>query len=179
MVIWFTGLSGAGKTTICDLLYERLKPRLPQLVLLDGDMVREAFGGDLGHTEPERVRQISRVQRLARLLSSQGLIVMVSVVYSRPDLLAWNRQHIAEYFEVLVDAPIAVVRSRDPKGLYSRALRGEIQNVVGHDIPWHRPSAPDLVLDAGGGRSALALAESVARSIPALAAAWPVASVHG
>lgn len=179
MVIWFTGLSGAGKTTIASLVYERVKPRLPHLVMLDGDAVREAFGDDLGHTEADRVKQISRVQRFARLLSSQGLMVMVAVVYAHPDLLAWNRRHIPDYFEVFVDAPLDLVRRRDSKGLYGRAARGETHNVVGHDIPWHAPAAPDLILDAGRGLTPLALAGQLVKAIPDLDAAWREEPVRG
>lgn len=178
MVIWITGLSGAGKTTVCRLLYGRLKPSLPQLVLLDGDAVRDAFGQDLGYSEAERVKQVSRVQRIARLLSDQGLVVIVALVYAHPNLLAWNREHINGYFEVLLDAPLDLVRRRDSKRLYSRALRGETRDVVGHDIPWHRPVSADLVLDVANEPPPEALADAIARAVPALAVHWPAHSSH-
>jgi adenylylsulfate kinase-like enzyme len=173
MVIWVAGLSGAGKSTVCGLLYDKLKPSMGELVLLDGDGVREAFGNDLGHAEADRVKQVSRVQRLARLLASQDLVVLVAVVYSHPDLLRWNRENIPDYFEVLIDASLDVVRSRDTKGLYARALRGECENLVGYDIPWHRPVAANLVLNPDDGSSPLDMASAIARSIPRLAAVWP------
>lgn len=172
MVIWVAGLSGAGKTTVCRLLYDRLKPSMPALIMLDGDTVREAFGHDLGYSEADRVKQVSRVQRVARLLSDQGLVVIVALVYAHPDLLAWNRQHIADYFEVLLDAPLDLVRRRDAKGLYALALKGEVRDLVGHDIPWHRPAAADLVLNAAD-QSPEALAGAIARAVPRLAAHWP------
>lgn len=172
MVIWVTGLSAAGKTTVCGLIYEELKPSIPELVLLDGDVVRETFGHDLGYSEPDRVRQVSRVQRMARLLSEQGLVVMVAVVYAHPELLAWNRRHIADYFEVLIDAPVELVRRRDPKELYARASRGEVRDVVGLDIPWHRPTSADLVLDVSDEPSPDALARRVALAVPRLSAHW-------
>ncbi len=172
MVIWFAGLSGAGKSTVTQLLYERLKPSIPQLVLLDGDAVREAFGNDLGYSEAERRKQVSRVQRLARLLSSQGLVVIVALVYSHPELMEWNRANIPEYFEVLVDAPVDFVTERDSKGLYSRAKRGETRDVVGVDIHWHRPSKSDLVIDATQKTAPAELAETVAAAIPALRQHW-------
>ena len=172
MVIWIAGLSGAGKTTVSQLLYTRLKPSLPQLVLLDGDVIREALGHDLGYAEAERVKQVSRVQRVARLLSDQGLVVIVALVYAHPDLLAWNRRHIPSYVEVLLDASLDLVRRRDPKGLYARALRGDIRDLVGHDIPWHRPATADLVFDPEH-LSPEAIAGAMARAIPELAAHWP------
>lgn len=172
MVIWLTGLSGAGKSTISYVLYEELKPSVPELVLLDGDAIREAFGHDLGHTEEDRVKQVSRVQRFAGLLSSQGLVVIVSVVYAHPDLLRWNRENIPDYVEVLIDASIDMVRARDPKGLYARASRGECRDVVGHDIAWHRPATADIVLDPADGSSPREAASRIARAIPRLAVHW-------
>ena len=176
MVIWMAGLSGAGKTTLCRLIYERLKPTMPELVLLDGDAVREALGHDLGYGESERVKQVTRVQRVARMLSEQGLVVIVALVYAHPDLLAWNRGHIPEYFEVLLDAPMELVRQRDPKDLYARAQRGEMRDLVGHDIPWHRPTSSDLVLDVAH-QTPEELADRVARAIPALAEHWPASPI--
>jgi adenylylsulfate kinase-like enzyme len=179
MVIWVTGLSGAGKTTVCRLLYDRLKPSMPELVLLDGDAVREAFGGDLGYSEAERVQQVSRVQRIARLLSDQGLVVIVALVYARADLLAWNREHIAGYFEVLLDAPLELVQRRDPKGLYARARRGETRDLVGHDIPWHRPAASDLVLDVAYEPPPEMLADAIAGAVPRLSQNWKTQTSRG
>ncbi|MCC7418378.1 MAG: adenylyl-sulfate kinase [Acidobacteria bacterium] len=172
MVIWIAGLSGAGKTTVARLLYEGLKPSVPQLVLLDGDAIRETVSGDLGYAEGERVKQVTRVQRLARLLSQQGLVVIVALVYAHPDLLRWNREQIEGYFEVLLDAPIELVRHRDPKGIYRRASSGQMLDVVGHDIPWHRPVAPDLVLDPV--QTPEALADRIAHAIPFITEHWMV-----
>lgn len=172
MVIWLTGLSGAGKTTICQVLYRRLKPSMPELVLLDGDAIRESLSTDLGFSESDRVRQISRVQRLARLLSSQDLVVLVAVVYANPELLKWNRDNIADYVEVLVDAPLDLVRARDPKGLYGRAMRGETQDVVGVDLVWHRPVASDLVIDPGAHPTPDDAARAIVQAVPRLAARW-------
>lgn len=172
MVIWVTGLSGAGKTTICQCLYARLKPTVPELVLLDGDALRESVSTDLGFSEADRVRQISRVQRLARLLSAQDLVVLVAVVYASPQLLAWNRTNIADYVEVLVDVPIEVVKARDPKGLYSRAARGEAPDVVGIDLSWHRPVNADLTINLATCPTPEEGARAIAAAVPRLAAQW-------
>ena len=147
MVLWITGLSGAGKTTLGHALWTRLKPTTPALVLLDGDAVRLACGNDLGFAEADRVRQIRRVQGLAQLLSDQGMHVIVAAVYARPDLLAWNRMHLPGYYEIYLHASIETLRRRDVKHIYARASRGELENVVGLDLPWHRPPRPDLVID--------------------------------
>ncbi|MBM3751977.1 MAG: adenylyl-sulfate kinase [Acidimicrobiia bacterium] len=165
MVIWITGLSGAGKTTLCTELYRRLKPSVRHLVQLDGDAFRDAFN-DLGHTEPERFKHISRVQRMAKLLADQDLVVLVGVVYANPELLAWNRANLPGYVEVYLQAPFETVVARDSKGLYARALRGEIRNVVGVDIPWVEPVAPDLTLDGSGTVTISALADLVQSVLP-------------
>jgi adenylylsulfate kinase len=175
MVIWFTGLSGAGKTTVCEALHRALKPRLPELVVLDGDAVRAAFDDGLGYSEADRVIQIGRLQRLARMLSGQGLVVLVAAVYANPELLGWNRLNIPEYFEVYMEASLATVMRRDAKGFYRRAADGEMKNVVGLDIPWVPPRAPDMVVDADHPEPPDAIAKRVIDAIPRLARALATA----
>lgn len=148
MVIWITGLSGAGKTTLCRALWKIAKPYLPSLVLLDGDEVREAFGHNLSYKEEDRIVQVKRLQSIAQLLSRQGLIVVVGVLYNNPDLLRWNRENFDDYFEVYLDASIDFLIKQDVKGLYAAAANGRERNVVGVDIEWHIPTAPDLIFDA-------------------------------
>lgn len=147
MVTWLTGLSGSGKTTICNALNAILKPELPEIVFLDGDVIRDVFGNDLGYAEKDRITQITRLQSLARTLSNQRLEVFVAALYSHPDLLLWNRQNMSPYFEVYLDAPLELVQKRDPKGLYAKAAAGQMPDVVGLDIPWHEPDSPDLRID--------------------------------
>jgi len=147
VVIWITGISGAGKSTLCNEIYRQLKPGVPELVLLDGDVVRAAFGNDLGYREADRKVQIKRIQNIAKMLSDQGLVVLVAALYAHPELLAWNRRHIGDYFEVYLKASLDTVRRRDPKGLYAAAAAGTMPHVVGVDIPWHAPDSPDMVVD--------------------------------
>lgn len=170
MVIWITGISGSGKSTLCDALHAVLKPRIPELVILDGDVVREAFGGDLGYREEDRVVQITRLRGLARALSEQGLVVIVAALYAHPDLLDWNRENIPGYFEIYLDAPLSLVQARDPKGLYAKAAAGEMPDVVGIDIPWHAPARPDLRIDMTGNEAPEALARRVIEAVPGLSA---------
>ncbi len=176
MVIWVTGLSAAGKTTLCRALEKLVKPRLPQFVHVDGEAVRAAFGGNLGYREADRVVQIKRLQRLAKILAEQDLVVVVGALYSHPDLLAWNRENLPGYFEVYIEAPYSLLRERDPKGIYSGADAGAMSDVVGIDIPWHAPVDPDMVIDAAKGEPAALLAKRVVRAIPALAKVFRVVS---
>jgi adenylylsulfate kinase-like enzyme len=169
-VIWVTGLSGAGKTTLCVALEHLAKPRIPEFFRIDGDVVRDLFGQGLGYTEPERVVQINRLQALAGMLAEQGLVVAVAALYAHPDLLAWNRQNLPGYFEVYLDAPLQLVQQRDSKGLYSAAAESPSPQMVGLDIPWHAPPQPDLTIDATLGESADTLARKLAASVPGLAA---------
>jgi adenylylsulfate kinase-like enzyme len=168
MVIWITGLSGAGKTTLIQAIAGEVKRDLRELVLLDGDAIRQLFGNDLDYREASRVIQIKRIQGMAKFLSDQGLVVMVAALYAHPDLLRWNRDNFAGYFEVYIQASMGLVGARDSKGLYVRARRNETENVVGIDIPWHPPTDADLVLDADSGESVDVMAKRVIAAIPRL-----------
>lgn len=166
--MWVLGLSGSGKTTLCRALRDALVPHVPELVVLDGDAVREAFGNDLGFAEADRVVQIGRLQGLARLLAGQGMKVIVAAVYARPDLLTWNRAHLPGYFEIYLRASSAALRARDSKGIYVRASRGELLNVVGVDIPWNCPTHPDLVIDTDDLEEPRRMAAKVIAAAPRL-----------
>ena len=161
-------MSGSGKTTLAEALRRRVAPACPGLVVLDGDVVRATFGGDLGYKEADRVVQVTRVQRFAKLLADQDLVVLVAVVYSNPHLLAWNRHNLPGYFEVYMKASIETVSDRDIKELYAGALRGEISDVVGVDILWQEPTAPDLVIDGDHPGDPEELSLRVLRAVPGL-----------
>jgi adenylylsulfate kinase len=168
MVIWVTGMSGAGKTTLCDALWQSLKPGLPELVSLDGDAVRSAFGEGLGYKEKDRMVQITRIQQLAKVLSDQDLVVLVAALYSHPDLLTWNRQNIKGYFEVYLETSLEALQTRDYKGLYAKAMAGEMQDIVGIDIPWHTPESPDLIINNDNPLFPEQLADQVISAVPFL-----------
>ena len=174
MVIWITGLSGAGKTTLCKALRDLLKPQLPELVILDGDEVREAFGHNLSHSEVDRVLQVKRLQSMAGVLSRQGLIVIVGVLYNNPELLRWNRENFNDYCEVYLDALLELIMRQDAKGLYRAAQEGGMENVVGVDIEWHVPSKADLVFNADDRQAPEEMARMVALQVPRLAAALKI-----
>ena len=178
MVIWITGISGAGKTTLAQSLTRILKPRLPELVLVDGDTIRDLFGTGLGFSEPERIVQIRRLQSLAKMLDEQGIVCVVAALYAHPDLLAWNRENFRDYLEVYIEAPLSLVQQRDAKGLYAAARAGKMANMVGIDIPWHAPQAADVVIDAATGEPPERLARRVVQAHPRLARVIAAEVVH-
>jgi bifunctional enzyme CysN/CysC len=145
-VLWFTGLSGAGKSTIADGVEKRLVALGHHTYSLDGDNVRHGLNRDLGFTDADRVENVRRVIEVARLFCDAGLIVLVSVIspFRSERLLARERMAPGEFFEIFVDTPLAECERRDPKGLYRRARDGKLANFTGIDSPYEPPEAPDL-----------------------------------
>ncbi|GGN19952.1 adenylylsulfate kinase [Actinoplanes campanulatus] len=150
MIVWLIGLSGAGKTTVGTRLAARLRPDLPNLVYLDGDLLRDVWGGDLSHDVAGREVNAARLSKLCLMLDRQDIHVVAAVLSIFPQWQAWNRENLSSYFEVFLDVPMDVVVDRDTKGLYRAALQGRGHDVVGVDIPFPRPAGPDLVLDSSG-----------------------------
>ena len=147
-VIWLTGLSGAGKSTIANLVEGELHRRGHHTYLLDGDNVRHGLNSDLGFTDVDRVENIRRVAEVARLMADAGLIVLVSFIspFRAERRMARERLGPGEFFEVWVDAPLEVAEQRDPKGLYGKARRGELFNFTGIDSPYEPPERPEIHL---------------------------------
>ena len=144
MVIWITGISGAGKTTIANSLIDKYKKVLPNLVNIDGDAIRNLYGNDLGYEETQRIIQIKRLQKLCLFLENQGQIVIASALYSSPFLMAWNRENFSQYYEIYLNVSLELVKIRDPKGIYKKYELGREKNIVGIDVPWHEPEKPNL-----------------------------------
>jgi bifunctional enzyme CysN/CysC len=165
-VLWFTGLSGAGKSTIADIVERRLQAEGRHTYLLDGDNLRHGLNRDLGFTSADRVENIRRVGEVARLFVDAGLIVLCSFIspFAAERRMVRERLGEGEFIEIFVDAPLSVCQSRDPKGLYAKAARGEIKNFTGIDQTYEAPEAPDLRLDAAS-ESAEALADKVIADI--------------
>lgn len=149
-VLWFTGLSGAGKSTIANRVEKRLHAAGHHTFLLDGDNVRHGLNRDLGFTDEDRVENIRRVAEVARLMADAGLIVLVSFIspFRAERRMARERFAPGEFVEVFVDVPLAVAEARDVKGLYAKARAGKIPNFTGIDSPYEAPEAPELHLHA-------------------------------
>lgn len=148
-VVWLTGPSGAGKTTIARELQRELEQRGLMLGRLDGDDLRGGLCSDLGFSERDRAENVRRAVEAAHLMTSAGLIVIVSLIspFRAGRASARARFAAGEFFEVFVDTPLAVAEARDPKGLYRRARRGEIRQFTGIDSPYERPGSPEITLD--------------------------------
>ena len=148
-VLWFTGLSGAGKSTIANIVERKLHQRGVHTTLLDGDNVRHGLNKDLGFTAADRVENIRRVAEVARLMTDAGLIVLTSFIspFRAERRLARDIAAEGEFIEIYVDTTLEAAISRDPKGLYKRALAGEIKNFTGVDQPYETPEAAELRLD--------------------------------
>jgi bifunctional enzyme CysN/CysC len=148
-VLWLTGLSGAGKSTIANLVEKRLLAAGRHTYLLDGDNVRHGLNKDLGFTAQDRVENIRRVAEVARLMVDAGLIVLVSFIspFRSERRMARDLVEPGEFLEIFVDTPLAVAEARDPKGLYRKARKGQLANFTGIDSPYERPEAAELVID--------------------------------
>jgi bifunctional enzyme CysN/CysC len=161
-VLWFTGLSGAGKSTIANTLEKRLHALGRHTYLLDGDNIRHGLNKDLGFTDADRVENIRRVAETAKLFVEAGLIVMVSFIspFRSERRMARDLLQDGEFIEVFVDTPIEVCEARDPKGLYRKARAGLISNFTGIDSLYEAPEKPELKLDTGSSNPE-SLAEAV------------------
>jgi bifunctional enzyme CysN/CysC len=168
-VVWFTGLSGAGKSTIANLVEKKLHALGHRTYLLDGDNVRHGLNKDLGFTDADRVENIRRIGEVAKLMVDAGLIVLAAFISPFRAERRMARQLLApgEFFEIHVDVPLEVAERRDAKGLYRKARRGELKNFTGIDSAYEKPESPELRLPA----AQLTPEEAAARVIAALQAA--------
>ena len=148
-VLWFTGLSGAGKSTIANLVYQRLHAGGHHAYLLDGDNVRHGLNKGLGFTDADRVENVRRVAEMSKLMVDAGLIVLVAFIspFRTERRMAREILEEGEFVEVFVDTPISVAEQRDPKGLYRKARAGELKNFTGIDSPYEPPENPEIRID--------------------------------
>jgi len=146
-VVWLTGLSGAGKTTIAIELEEQLKPRALKIERLDGDIVRQSLTSDLGFSKDDRRKNIERVTFVAKVLSRNGVITICSFISPYQSVRDYVRSETTNFLEVYVEASLDTVIGRDVKGMYKKAIAGEIPNFTGISDPFEAPEKPDILVN--------------------------------
>ena len=143
--LWFTGLSGSGKTVVAKLIEQELHTRDLKVERLDGDIVRQSLTRDLGFSKEDRDKNIERVTFVAKLLTRNGVAVLCSFISPYRERRAKSRQEIGEFIEVFVECPVEECARRDVKGLYAKAFAGEIENFTGVSDPYEEPENPEIV----------------------------------
>lgn len=146
VVYWFTGLSGSGKSTLATLFCSRLRESSRSVIYLDGDLLRNIFGLDEGYSLSDRKQLAMRYSRLCLMLACQGFDVVIATISMFYSVRSWNRANYKFYYEIYLKVPLDVLIARDQKGLYSRALLGEVKNVIGIDVEMEEPLSPDYTI---------------------------------
>ena len=148
-LLWYTGLSGSGKSTIANAVDALLFQRECHSYLLDGDNVRHGLNGDLGFSDEDRIENIRRISEVAQLFVDAGLIVSTAFIspFAADREIAAKKLGAGEFIEVFIDTPIAICEQRDPKGLYKKARAGEIKDFTGIDSPYEAPENPAIHID--------------------------------
>ena len=150
IVIWITGLSGAGKTTLAIELVNRLRVTVSKTIFLDGDELRKIFDSDISeldeYSRDSRLAMAFKYANLCKMLYSQGFSVVVATISMFDEIYEWNRQNITNYFEVFLKVPLVELRRRDPKSIYKRFDQGDLKNVAGLDLSVDQPLSAHLVL---------------------------------
>ncbi|MEO1944880.1 MAG: adenylyl-sulfate kinase [Candidatus Thioglobus sp.] len=146
MVVWIIGLSGAGKTTLASQIVTEVQKEISNVVLVDGDIIREMFGNDLGHSMVDRRKNADRICQLCKFLDDQGINVVCAILSLFPESRSWNRKNLKSYYEVFIDVPVSDLMARDIKGIYKRFNSGELSDVAGMDIDFPRPVNADLII---------------------------------
>jgi bifunctional enzyme CysN/CysC len=152
-VLWFTGLSGSGKSSVANIVEKKLLLMGRHTYLLDGDNMRHGLNKDLGFTDEDRVENIRRVAEVAQLMVDAGLIVIAAFIspFRSDRRMARSLMQEGEFLEIFMDTPLEVAEQRDPKGLYKKARSGNLKNFTGIDSPYEAPENPELILEAGTG----------------------------
>ncbi len=155
MVLWLIGLSGAGKTTLAQEIVTLSKENRHNVVLIDGDMIREVFSNDLGYTIKDRKKNADRICRLCKFLNDQNIHVVCAILSIFHESQQWNRQNIKNYYEVYIDTPLEHLIKRDPKGIYHKALNNQLKDVAGIDLEFIPPHNPNQVIKNNGNKKNL------------------------
>jgi len=166
MVVWIIGLSGAGKTTLANEVAANIRQSNNDVVLVDGDVIREMFGNDLGYSIEDRKKNAGRICQLCKFLDDQNINVVCAILSIFPESRVWNRKNFKGYYEVYIDAPVENLIERDSKGIYAKYLKGEIREVAGMDLEFPAPSHADLTIYNAHSKEALLLhAKPIAEKI--------------
>jgi adenylylsulfate kinase-like enzyme len=143
-VVWITGLSASGKTTLGNAVTDALRSEAQNIIFLDGDVLRAVFNDSFLHTREDRLRLAFIYSRLCKTLADQGMIVVIATVALFSEVHLWNRENIENYIEIFIDVPLSELRKRDPKGLYRKYDNGEIKDIAGLDLPVDFPTKPTI-----------------------------------
>lgn len=149
-VYWFTGFAGAGKTTIGKLFYNKLRQQKENVVFLDGDILRDVFGNDLGYSIADRKISAGRNSRICKMLVDQGIDVVCTTISMFHECQQWNRDNIDNYREIYIKVSLEVLQQRNQKKLYSKSGNGQDGNVVGIDLKAEEPLNPDVIIKNDG-----------------------------
>lgn len=161
--VWFTGLPSSGKTTVAKLLEKELRARGLKVERLDGDIVRQSLSKDLGFTKEDRDKNIERVTFVAKLLTRNGVAVLTSFISPYREKRDQAREEIGRFVEVYAKCPVEVCMRRDPKGLFEKALAGEIENFTGISDPYEEPLNPEVVIETDSERPEESAAKVIAK----------------
>ena len=149
VTLWFTGLSGAGKSTLSNLLAEELRRRGSNVEILDGDEVRTNLSKGLGFSKEDRDTNIKRIGYVCKLLTRNGVVAISAAISPYREVRDFNREQIGNFIEIYVECSIEELTRRDVKGLYKKALAGEIKNFTGISDPYEAPLTPEIVVNSG------------------------------
>ena len=147
MLIWITGISASGKSTIAKRLYKVIKKRCKNTIFLDGDTFRDLNNNDLKYTLKDRNTNAQRITKFCKYFVDQNINVICAANLTSQKYRNWCRDNIKGYYEIFIDVPLEILVKRDFKNLYKKALKGKVKNVVGVDIPFKYPKSPNLILD--------------------------------
>ena len=152
MILWITGISGSGKTTLCKYFYKQFIKKKKNTIYLDGDEFRALFGNDIKYTIKDRDINANRMTSFVKFISEQKINLIISANITSEKYRKWCRKNLKNFVQIYIRASIEQLKKRDYKGLYRKALKGKIKNVVGVDLPFNEPKNIDLYLENNGSK---------------------------